>query len=90
MFSLVIFSFVCVSLHVIMYFIDCILNLFEAQYNLGHCLQSQLWTDLAKELTLTRTDMTADVNMKFLFEVSNNMVSGDDSANKGTQTVVSY
>jgi len=29
--------------------------------------------------------MTANVPVKFLFEVSNNMVSGDDSAKKGTQ-----
>ena len=29
--------------------------------------------------------MTANVCVKFLFEVSNNMVSGDDSAKKGTQ-----
>ena len=29
--------------------------------------------------------MTANVPVKFLFEVSNNRVSGDDSAKKGTQ-----
>ena len=29
--------------------------------------------------------MTANVPVKFLFEVSNNMVSGDDSVKKGTQ-----
>ena len=29
--------------------------------------------------------MTANVPVKFLFEGSNNMVSGDDSAKKGTQ-----
>ena len=29
--------------------------------------------------------MTANVPVKFLFEVSNNMVSGDDSAKNGTQ-----
>ena len=29
--------------------------------------------------------MTANVPVKFVFEVSNNMVSGDDSAKKGTQ-----
>ena len=29
--------------------------------------------------------MTANVPVKFLFEVSGNMVSGDDSAMKGTQ-----
>ena len=65
-----------------MYFIACILNLFEAWYNLVHCLQSQLW-NLAKELTLNR-HMTANVPVKFLLEVSNNMVSDDDSAKKGT------
>ena len=29
--------------------------------------------------------MTSNVPVKFLFEVNNNMVSGDDSAKKGTQ-----
>jgi len=29
--------------------------------------------------------MTATVPVKFLFKVSNNIVSGDDSAKKGTQ-----
>ena len=29
--------------------------------------------------------MTANVPVKFLFEVNNNMVSGDDSAKEGTQ-----
>ena len=29
--------------------------------------------------------MTTNVPLKFLLEVSNNMVSGDDSAKKGTQ-----
>ena len=29
--------------------------------------------------------MMANVPMKFLFKLSNNMVSGDDSAKKGTQ-----
>ena len=46
------------------------------------CLQSLLW-NLAKELTLKR-NMTANVPVKFLLEVSNNMVSGHDSAKKGT------
>ena len=31
--------------------------------------------------------MTANVPMKFLFEVSSNMVSGDDSAKKSTQSI---
>ena len=29
--------------------------------------------------------MTADVSVKILFQVSNNIVSGDDSAKKGAQ-----
>ena len=32
--------------------------------------------------------MTANVPVKLLFEVSNNMVSGEDSAKKGTQLSV--
>ena len=36
------------------------------------------------QLTLRR-NMTANVPLKILFKVSNNMVSGDDSAKKGTQ-----
>ena len=30
-------------------------------------------------------NMTSNLPVKFLFEVNNNMVSGDDSAKKGTQ-----
>ena len=81
-FSTLICSLSCVSLHVIIiYWLD--LNLFKAQYNLGHCLQSQLWS-LAKELTL-RQNITANLPKKFLFEVSTNKVSGDVSAKNGTQ-----
>ena len=41
-----------------------------------------MW-NLAKD-TISR-NTTTNVPLKFLFEVSNNMVSGDDSAKKGTQ-----
>ena len=47
-----------------------ILNLLEAKYNLGHCLQSSIVVKL----------MTANVPVKFLLEVGNNMVCGDESA----------
>ena len=47
---------------------------------------SQLW-NLGKESTLRR-NMMAKVTVKVLFEVSNNMVSGDGSAKKGTQLSV--
>ena len=54
MFSLVICSFVVCSSHVIMYFIGCILNFFEAQYNLGRCLT-------------IRRNVTANMPVKVLF-----------------------
>ena len=42
-----------------------------------------MW-NLAKELT-SRRNLTADVSVKILFQLSNNIVSGDDSAKKGAQ-----
>ena len=39
---------------------------------------------IANELTLKRS-MTTNVPVKFLLEVSNSMVSGDESAKKDTQ-----